>query len=181
VAVSPTGGTFSGSGVVGNVFDPSTANLGKNVITYTYMDTNGCSASNQDSIVVVAESIPTGTTTDVSACGVDDGEILITVDNPSSNYSFSINGGPPTTDNTFTGLAPGNYTIHYVNFSLNCEWFVGPLTISNPSSPTSSIDAAIKGCINEVQDFTAMVRQFQQLDSVHTTCHFQPLEIKKWY
>lgn len=42
LAGSPSGGTFSGPGVSGNVFDPSTAGQGVHTVTFTYQDANGC-------------------------------------------------------------------------------------------------------------------------------------------
>lgn len=50
---SPTGGTFSGTGVSGSNFDPSVAGSGNHTITYTYADVNGCENSAQTSIMVV--------------------------------------------------------------------------------------------------------------------------------
>lgn len=41
---SPAGGTWSGTGVTGNNFDP-TGLLGTNTLTYTYTDDNGCTNS----------------------------------------------------------------------------------------------------------------------------------------
>jgi gliding motility-associated-like protein len=38
----PLGGTFSGPGIIGNVFNPATAGVGTHDITYTYTDGNGC-------------------------------------------------------------------------------------------------------------------------------------------
>ena len=50
---SPAGGTWSGPGVTGNQFDASAANMGYNVITYTYTDAiTGCTAMSMDSIWV---------------------------------------------------------------------------------------------------------------------------------
>lgn len=40
---TPAGGTYSGPGVTGGVFDPATAGIGVWTITYDYMDGNGCS------------------------------------------------------------------------------------------------------------------------------------------
>jgi PKD repeat protein len=54
---SPTGGTYSGTGVVSNQFDPSIAGLGTFTITYTFTDVNGCSAQAQQSITVGCASI----------------------------------------------------------------------------------------------------------------------------
>jgi len=53
VGESPVGGVYSGPGVSGGFFDPATAMLGMNVITYTYTDSvTMCSASATDSIFV---------------------------------------------------------------------------------------------------------------------------------
>jgi hypothetical protein len=50
---APTGGTYSGPGVsVNGVFISSLANIGWNVIIYTYEDPNGCSNTALDSIYV---------------------------------------------------------------------------------------------------------------------------------
>ena len=39
---TPSGGTFSGPGVSGNTFSPGTAGVGTHIITYSYIDGNGC-------------------------------------------------------------------------------------------------------------------------------------------
>ncbi|TND08289.1 MAG: hypothetical protein FD123_2431 [Bacteroidetes bacterium] len=49
---SPAGGTFSGPGVTGNIFDPMQANPGMNIITYTYTSSSGCTGTAIDSILV---------------------------------------------------------------------------------------------------------------------------------
>lgn len=40
---APTGGTYSGTGVSGGNFNPATAGVGPETITYSYTDINGCS------------------------------------------------------------------------------------------------------------------------------------------
>ncbi|MCX7696925.1 MAG: hypothetical protein N2Z72_04430 [Bacteroidales bacterium] len=42
---NPNGGTFSGSGITGNIFNPSAAGLGKHTIFYNYTNNYGCSNS----------------------------------------------------------------------------------------------------------------------------------------
>jgi hypothetical protein len=42
---TPAGGTYSGTGVGGGLFDPVLAGVGTHTITYTYLDGNGCEAS----------------------------------------------------------------------------------------------------------------------------------------
>jgi len=49
---SPSGGTYSGTGVSGNQFNPATAGLGTWPVTYNYTNGNGCSGSAQTSVVV---------------------------------------------------------------------------------------------------------------------------------
>lgn len=51
-AGSPSGGTYSGAGVSGNQFIPADANLGSNIVTYTFTDVNGCSNSDEQEIEV---------------------------------------------------------------------------------------------------------------------------------
>ena len=53
LSATPGGGTYSGTGVsITGVFISSTAEIGWNVITYTYEDAQGCTNSAQDSIYV---------------------------------------------------------------------------------------------------------------------------------
>jgi Secretion system C-terminal sorting domain len=53
LAGSPAGGAFSGLSVTGNQFDPS-AGAGTYIITYSYIDSNGCSGAASLSITVNA-------------------------------------------------------------------------------------------------------------------------------
>ena len=53
------GGTYSGTGVSSNSFDPSTAGVGTHKIYYTYTDGNGC--TNVDSTDQVVNGQPTVT------------------------------------------------------------------------------------------------------------------------
>jgi hypothetical protein len=41
----PEGGIYSGDGVVENYFDPQSAGFGEHLLTYSYTDENGCSAT----------------------------------------------------------------------------------------------------------------------------------------
>lgn len=51
---SPAMGTYSGTGVTANVFDPSAAGVGTHTITYTFTDGNGCSDNETETITVGA-------------------------------------------------------------------------------------------------------------------------------
>lgn len=50
---TPSGGTFAGNGVTGNVFDPSAAGAGAHTITYNYSDANTC--TNSDSKIMTVD------------------------------------------------------------------------------------------------------------------------------
>ena len=49
---TPSGGTYSGTGVSAGNFDPASAGVGLHTITYDYTDGNGCSGSAQNTIQV---------------------------------------------------------------------------------------------------------------------------------
>lgn len=49
---SPSGGNWSGQGVTGNIFDPTSILPGDYIINYSYTDINGCIASASDTIIV---------------------------------------------------------------------------------------------------------------------------------
>ncbi len=48
----PAGGSWSGPGVSGGFFDPSTAGAGSHILTYSYTDSNGCTNTGTTTIVV---------------------------------------------------------------------------------------------------------------------------------
>lgn len=48
----PIGGTYSGNGVEGTVFNPSEVGEGSHLITYTFTDANGCTNSDSETVVV---------------------------------------------------------------------------------------------------------------------------------
>lgn len=50
----PSGGTFSGIGVGGGLFNPSNAGFGSHIVYYSYSDNNGCSTMDSSSIFVDA-------------------------------------------------------------------------------------------------------------------------------
>lgn len=72
----PNGGLFIGSGMAANIFDPSVAGVGNHTITYTYMATNGCTATASQLTTVydvpvanagTNQSIASGTSTTLNA------------------------------------------------------------------------------------------------------------------
>ena len=67
---SPVGGTFSGSGMVGNIFVPSQAAIGNDTITYTYNDSStGCGNTAKVIITIKAGPVFSIAASVDTACG----------------------------------------------------------------------------------------------------------------
>jgi len=54
----PQGGTYSGPGVSNNIFSPSSSGVGTHTITYTYTNTEGCTNSSTQDVVVTEMFVP---------------------------------------------------------------------------------------------------------------------------
>lgn len=95
VVGSPVGGIFSGPGMVGNVFNPALANIGNNVITYTYTNssTTGCTNSVQFTINVKPAPTVSIVANDDSACANQSVLISPTYSIDVTNIQWSQLGG----------------------------------------------------------------------------------------
>lgn len=68
---NPAGGTFTGTGITGNVFSPASAGVGgPYVIEYAYTDSNGCSASAIATVAVNQHVTNCGVPTQYSATNI---------------------------------------------------------------------------------------------------------------
>jgi hypothetical protein len=64
---NPSGGTFTG-GITNNMFDPSSANTGQNIINYSYTDNNNCTATTVDTYYVFVAPTVAIISLDTSYC-----------------------------------------------------------------------------------------------------------------
>lgn len=96
---SPAGGTFSGTGISGNSFDPATAGAGTFTITYSYTDGNGCTASTTQDVDVTV--CPVYTTLDLTLFlqGMYNGATMAT-----PLYDLGLSTDPTATDNITVNL-----------------------------------------------------------------------------
>ncbi len=79
----PAGGTFTGTGIAGNTFNPSTAGGGVFPITYSYTDGNGCSnTTSSQSTTVLAQPAPPS----ICAVTVDDASVYNIIYWDKTNY-----------------------------------------------------------------------------------------------
>lgn len=142
---NPAGGTFSGNGMSGNSFDPSTAGVGTHTITYTYTSSFGC--SNTATVDITVHNIPT-----VSISGLNteycEEDISVTLNGSPSGGTFSGNGVTGSTFNPITA-GPGSHTISYTYTDANgCSNTADQNTTVN-ALPTVSLSAPTDACIND--------------------------------
>ena len=92
---SPAGGTYSGQGVSGGMFDPSIAGIGSHIITYTNA-TVGC--SNTCTFTITVNPLPT------VSCPANSSVCI-------SAASFTLTGGTPS-GGTYsgTGVSGGQFS-----------------------------------------------------------------------
>lgn len=103
------GGIWSGPGVSGNIFDPSIANAGNHTITYTILDANGCTDTDE-SVITVAT--PDATITEVDTLCADSPVITLTAVDQGGVWS-----GPGVSGNTFNPVLAGVGT-HWIKYEI---------------------------------------------------------------
>ncbi len=116
----PAGGTFSGPGISGNVFDPAIAGSGTHTITYTHL-VDGCSVSLSENIAVTP--VPGAPLTGDEFCCVRNVEDL---DATGRNLTWYSNPGLTSIAGWGTPFASGRTTTgtytYYVTQTVNgCE------------------------------------------------------------
>ncbi|MCB9236195.1 MAG: PKD domain-containing protein [Bacteroidia bacterium] len=120
----PAGGVFSGTGVVGNTFDPTLAGIGNHWIKYTYTDpVSGCQSADS-TLGVVIHCCPSGmiallNTTDETCAGDGDGSVFLGQLIGIPPFQYSIDGINWQNSGNFTGLSSGSY-MGYVTDSAGC-------------------------------------------------------------
>ena len=138
---NPTGGTFRGSGVSGNSFNPATAAIGPNVITYTYINANSC--SNSISHTITVNPLPAVSFTGLPTSVCTNGASIALVGSPTGgtfNGSGIIgNSFNPAVAITGSNVITYSYTDGNVCRSSSSQnIIVNPLTVitSNPVAQT---------------------------------------------
>ena len=144
---SPAGGVYSGSAVVSNTtFDPYIANLGTNLITYTYTDGNSCSDSITKTIVV--NQTPAIFINSISAC---ENGAPISLAGP--GYGFPQGGmhsGPGVVGSFFNPSLAGVGThVIYYSTAAGCQANDSIIAVVTPA-PTVSISPIPTQCISNL-------------------------------
>jgi len=110
---SPIGGTYSGSGVVNNIFTPDVNTIGVNMITYNYISSNGCSDSTTQNISVGAS---TSSIINTAVC---------------DSYTWNIDGQTYTSSGAYTSISTNSSGCTHVDSLV--------LTINNSTSASVSV------------------------------------------
>jgi uncharacterized protein (TIGR02145 family) len=132
---TPAGGTWSGSGIVGNNFNPVNANIGTNILTYSY-GVGSCLVT--DTIhVIVNPSI---------SASISPSSGIITCNNPSLLLTATGGGtylwNDGTTSATKTVTSAGTYSVT-VTSSNGCTATANRIITSNTTAPAANIIAPI--------------------------------------
>lgn len=137
------GGTWSGPGVSGNIFDPLLAGPGTHIITYTIIYGSGCNDSDQTTITVFGS--PDATITPVGTLCFKDPAIILTAHDAGGVWS-----GPGVAGNTFTAAAAGvgTHIISYSISSINGCSDSDQITITVDASPDATITPVGTLCFN---------------------------------
>ncbi len=103
------GGIWSGPGVSGNIFDPAAAKAGNHVISYTIIDANGCTDTDETIITVAT---PDATITPVDTLCADNPVITLTAVDQGGVWT-----GPGVSGNTFNPVLAGVGT-HWIKYEI---------------------------------------------------------------
>jgi gliding motility-associated-like protein len=148
---NPSGGTFSGDGISGNIFNPTVAGTGSNLVMYTYINSNGC--SNSDTQLVTIHSLPV-----VNFSGLDsgycvNGQSSVLTGSPAGG-AFSGNGISGTLFNPSAALTGiNNITYNYTDAN-GCSNNVMYSTTVIPL-PTLDINGNSVICAGETESLSA--------------------------
>ncbi len=140
----PTGGSYSGNGVIGTVFSPTGSGAGLQTVTYTYMAGNGCSASATTTIKV--NDTPSVVLAQLSTACVDNASLLLSGGQPLGG----VYSGTQVTNGIFNPAAAGigNYSITYSYADNNGCQSTANTTIDVVQMPVVTLSSLPNTCSN---------------------------------
>lgn len=133
LTANDSGGTWSGTGVAGNTFNPAAAGTGNHIITYNISNINGCGSSDQITITVVP--LPDATITPVDTMCVNNPAITLETKETGGVWSGAVSS------NTFNPASAGvgDHIIKYTIINNNGCSDSDQITISVMPLPTVNI------------------------------------------
>lgn len=147
---SPSGGTYSGTGISGGTFDPSVAGVGTHTITYTYTDGNTCTDSITGDIVV--NPLPTiATTPDQTICNGDTSTLVVS---SIPNATFLWSTGETTDTILVHPTATTTYTVTATD-EHNCGTISSQVVVTVNPLPTAYAGEDVAICEGDSTTLTA--------------------------
>ena len=134
ITVTPTSGTPAYQySLDGGPFQPGNIfiNVAAGAHTVSVKDLFGCTGSFPVNVVQGTSLTSIVAFTNPPCNNVNDGTITVTPTSGTAPYQYSLNGGPNQPSNTFTGLAPGAYTINFTD-AIGCTGTNSVTLITNP-------------------------------------------------
>ncbi|MEZ5046764.1 MAG: SdrD B-like domain-containing protein [Chitinophagaceae bacterium] len=110
------------------------------------IDINGCASSQVGFTVDVFEK-PVITHVQVNCFGTT-ANVTVSATTGTGSLTYSLDGSVYQSSNEFTGITQGNYVVHVMNGTSNCETTL-PIYVPNcacPNSPEITIDAPLTSC-----------------------------------
>lgn len=140
---SPSGGTYTGVGISGGIFDPNISGPGSFQITYSYTDTNGCTDSASKSLQVYAA--PSAILSPLDT--ICSGELPVTLTGglPAGGTYSGIGVSAGSFDPSVAGI--GTHMIYYSVSNANCS-ATDSSEIVVVNSPNVSINFSSPVCQN---------------------------------
>jgi hypothetical protein len=145
---SPSGGTWSGTGINGNFFSPSTAGAGTHTLTYTYTNSNGCTSSDTRT-VTVGSPTPVSIGSDKTFCS-NSGAYNLNADLP-VGYTGGTWSGSGVSGVNFnpSNVTPGTYVITYTYTNANGCVSTQTKQFTVVTGPSVDAGSVMEVCINE--------------------------------
>ena len=140
ITVNPTSGTPAyqyrldgGAPQASNIF----INVAAGVHTVSVRDMFGCTGTFSITVAQGSGLTSTITSSNPPCSNINNGSITITPTSGTAPYQYSLNAGPPQASNIFTGLAPGVYTISFID-ALGCTGSNTATLTTNPAITATS-------------------------------------------
>ncbi|MEZ4927195.1 MAG: M12 family metallo-peptidase [Saprospiraceae bacterium] len=122
--------------------DNTFSDLANGTYTVYVRDENGCVVTVESIVSVGMLTYSTQITAEVSCAGESDGSITVDVMGGDAPYVYSLNGGPDQSDNTFTSLSAGTYTVVITdNMGLTAE--TNSIVLADPDPVTANGSAVL--------------------------------------
>jgi gliding motility-associated-like protein len=123
----PTGGVYSGNGVINNLFYSTQAGVGTSKIYYTYTGDNGCVITDSTDLTIVASQLSGTAQVSVNECSDGGVQILVSPSGSlSGDYTFTWNTNQIA--NPLRNVPEGSYSVTIGDGS-GCTFFIDSLIV----------------------------------------------------